>query len=104
MNHPLNATVEHRPRLYFQLEEIDSESDSAYSSASETDIELLSSDTGSSAMGDLPRVTLKQMGGARMAQENQPLRYPELNENFELKSGLINLLPRFHGILMHEHH
>ncbi|MED6174373.1 hypothetical protein PIB30_068456, partial [Stylosanthes scabra] len=38
------------------------------------------------------------MGGASMALENQPVRYPELNENFELKTGLINLLPRFHGM------
>ncbi|MED6210250.1 hypothetical protein PIB30_062434 [Stylosanthes scabra] len=53
---------------------------------------------GASNMGDLPRLTLKQMGGASMALENQPVRFPELNENFELKSGLINLLLRFHGM------
>ncbi|MED6177377.1 hypothetical protein PIB30_097546 [Stylosanthes scabra] len=53
-----------------------------------------------SNMGYLPRITLKQMGGASMALENQPVRFPELNENFELKSGLINLLPRLHGMLM----
>ncbi|MED6165521.1 hypothetical protein PIB30_100317, partial [Stylosanthes scabra] len=78
---------------YSQIEEVFSESDSAYSSASETDIELPSSDSGTSTMGDLPRITLKQMGGASMALENQLVRFLELNENFELKSGLINLLP-----------
>ncbi|MED6138242.1 hypothetical protein PIB30_072413 [Stylosanthes scabra] len=77
----------------FQIEEIASESASAYSFASETDIELPSSDTDTITMGDLPIVTLKQMGEASMALENQPVRYPELNKNFELKSGLINLLP-----------
>ncbi|MED6213814.1 hypothetical protein PIB30_097038 [Stylosanthes scabra] len=29
-----------------------------------------------STMGDLPRITLKQMGGASMALENQPVRFP----------------------------
>ncbi|MED6210660.1 hypothetical protein PIB30_066284 [Stylosanthes scabra] len=49
--------------------------------------------TCTSNMGDLPRITLKQMSGSSMALENQLVRFPELNENFELKSGLINLLP-----------
>ncbi|MED6198310.1 hypothetical protein PIB30_065106 [Stylosanthes scabra] len=53
---------------------------------------------GTSTMGDLPRITLRQMGGASMALENHPVRFLELNESFELKSGLINLLPRFHGM------
>ncbi|MED6226393.1 hypothetical protein PIB30_103245, partial [Stylosanthes scabra] len=57
---------------YFQREEIASGSDSAYSSASKTDIELPFSDTGTNTMGDLLRITLKQMGGASMALENQP--------------------------------
>ncbi|MED6209959.1 hypothetical protein PIB30_059639, partial [Stylosanthes scabra] len=83
---------------YSQIEEAFSESDSAYSSAFEIDFELPSSDLGTSTMGDFPRITLKQMDGASMALENQPVRFPELNENFELKSGLINLLPRFHGM------
>ncbi|MED6150487.1 hypothetical protein PIB30_072761 [Stylosanthes scabra] len=73
---------------YSQIKEVFSETDSTYSSAFETDIELPSSDSGTSAMGDLPRITLKQMGGASMALENQPVQFPELNENFELKSGL----------------
>ncbi|MED6118080.1 hypothetical protein PIB30_116308, partial [Stylosanthes scabra] len=43
------------------------------------------------------RLTLKQLGGASTAFDNQPNRFPELNANFELKSGLINLLPKFCG-------
>ncbi|MED6202549.1 hypothetical protein PIB30_106702, partial [Stylosanthes scabra] len=57
---------------YSQIEEAFLESDSAYSSASKTDFELPSSDSGTSTMGDFPRITLKQMGGASMALENQP--------------------------------
>ncbi|MED6141865.1 hypothetical protein PIB30_107700, partial [Stylosanthes scabra] len=54
---------------YSQIEEAFSESDSAYSSASETGIELPSSDSGTPTMGDVPRITLKQMGRASMALE-----------------------------------
>ncbi|MED6124791.1 hypothetical protein PIB30_062270 [Stylosanthes scabra] len=43
------------------------------------------------------RLSLKQIGGASTAFDNQTARFPELNANFELKSGLINLLPKFHG-------
>ncbi|MED6143459.1 hypothetical protein PIB30_006411 [Stylosanthes scabra] len=37
------------------------------------------------------------LGGASTAFDNQPNQFPELNANFELKSGLINLLPKFCG-------
>ncbi|MED6200526.1 hypothetical protein PIB30_086007 [Stylosanthes scabra] len=88
--------VKHRIQFentwYSQIEKAFSESDSAYSSASETNIELPSSDSGTPTMGDLPRITLKQMGGASMALENQPVRFPNLNENFELKSEAWKLI------------
>ncbi|MED6223327.1 hypothetical protein PIB30_072903 [Stylosanthes scabra] len=92
--------LEFENNLRSQTENLASQNNSAYSSDSDSDCDILSSsDTGTFTMGDLPRITLKQMGGASMALENQPVRFPELNENFELKSGLINLLPRFHGML-----
>ncbi|MED6126985.1 hypothetical protein PIB30_083745 [Stylosanthes scabra] len=34
------------------------------------------------------RLTLKQIGEASTVFDNQPNRFPELNANFELKSGL----------------
>ncbi|MED6146984.1 hypothetical protein PIB30_039841 [Stylosanthes scabra] len=46
-------------------------------------------------MGD--RLTLKQIGDASTAFDNQPNRFPKLNANFKVKSGLINLLPKFYG-------
>ncbi|MED6128667.1 hypothetical protein PIB30_100128, partial [Stylosanthes scabra] len=51
----------------------------------------LASDKNPLTMGEI--LTLKQIGGASTAFANQPNRFPELNANFELKSGLINLLP-----------
>ncbi|MED6141253.1 hypothetical protein PIB30_101455, partial [Stylosanthes scabra] len=92
--------IEFENNLRSQTENLASVNNSSYSSNSDFDCDILSSsDTGTSNMGDLPRITLKQMGGASMALENQPVQFPELNENFELKSGLINLLPRFHEML-----
>ncbi|MED6221961.1 hypothetical protein PIB30_059809 [Stylosanthes scabra] len=86
--------IEFENNLRSQTKNLASVNNSSYSSYSDFDFEISSSsDTGTSNMGDLPRITLKQMGGASMALENQPVRFPELNENFELKSGLINLLP-----------
>ncbi|MED6221075.1 hypothetical protein PIB30_050969 [Stylosanthes scabra] len=61
----------------------------------DSDTRTASSDTGTFTMGE--RLTLKQIGGASTAFDNQTARFPELNANFELKSGLINLLPKFHG-------
>ncbi|MED6153830.1 hypothetical protein PIB30_105914, partial [Stylosanthes scabra] len=89
--------VQFEEHLRSQVEELTSDNNSVYSSASETNFELSSSDPGTSVTGDNPRLTLKQLGGASTALENQPSKYPELNANFELKSGLINLLPKFHG-------
>ncbi|MED6170063.1 hypothetical protein PIB30_027243 [Stylosanthes scabra] len=80
----IERTLKHarqtRRRMHFenslisQAGELTSEENFVYSSASESDIELSSSKTG------------------------QPTRYPELNDNFELKSGLIKLLTNFHGL------
>ncbi|MED6150014.1 hypothetical protein PIB30_068061 [Stylosanthes scabra] len=90
----IRRRIEFENNLHSQTENLASVNNSSYSSDSDFDCDILSSfDTGTSNMGDLPRITLKQMGGASMALENQPVRFPELNENFELKSGLINLLP-----------
>ncbi|MED6163571.1 hypothetical protein PIB30_081283 [Stylosanthes scabra] len=89
--------IEFENNLRSQTENLATENNSAYSSDSDFDFDIpSSSDTGTSIMGNLPRITLKQMGEASMSLENQPVRFSELNENFELKSGLINLLPRFH--------
>ncbi|MED6127846.1 hypothetical protein PIB30_092040 [Stylosanthes scabra] len=59
-------------------------------SDSDSNTQTTSSDTGTFNMGE--KLTLKQIGGASTAFDNQPNRFPELNSNFELKSSLINLL------------
>ncbi|MED6223027.1 hypothetical protein PIB30_070055 [Stylosanthes scabra] len=70
--------IEFENSLHSQIENLASENNSAYSSDSDFDCDrLFSSDTGTSNMGDLPRITLKQMGGASMALENQLIRFPD---------------------------
>ncbi|MED6175195.1 hypothetical protein PIB30_076067 [Stylosanthes scabra] len=57
--------IEFKNNLRSQTENLAFENNSAYSSDSDFDCDKLSSsDTGTSNMGDLPRITLKQMGGA----------------------------------------
>ncbi|MED6127971.1 hypothetical protein PIB30_093175 [Stylosanthes scabra] len=82
--------IEFENYLRSQAESLATENKYVHSSDSDSEFEIPFSNAGDNTMGDLPRITLKQMGGASMALENQPVRYPELNENFELKSGLIN--------------
>ena len=44
------------------------------------------------------RITLKEIGAPDVVTQPLQVRYPDLDANFELKTGLINLLPRFHGL------
>ncbi|MED6140615.1 hypothetical protein PIB30_094955 [Stylosanthes scabra] len=57
--------IEFENNLCSQTKNLASENNSAYSSDFDFDCDRLSSsDTGTSNMGDLPRITLKQVGGA----------------------------------------
>ncbi|MED6170697.1 hypothetical protein PIB30_033463 [Stylosanthes scabra] len=66
-----------------------------FGSSSDSDTQSSSSVSGTPTMAE--RLTLKQLGGASTTFDNQPNRFPKLNTNFELKSRLINLLPKFCG-------
>ncbi|MED6208356.1 hypothetical protein PIB30_044247 [Stylosanthes scabra] len=83
--------IEFENNLCSRINDLASENDFAYSSDPDFDLDL--SDSGTSIMNDdISKLMLKQLGGARTAMENQPTRYPELNANFELKSGIDNCL------------
>ncbi|MED6164925.1 hypothetical protein PIB30_094821 [Stylosanthes scabra] len=71
------------------------EEETIYSSASESYFELPFSDTGTVVMADNPNqgLTLRELCSPNLAFQLQHARYTKLNANFELKSGLINLLP-----------
>ncbi|KAI9086577.1 hypothetical protein K1719_031438 [Acacia pycnantha] len=43
------------------------------------------------------RPTLKELAAPDVNYQPLCLQYPDLDANFELKSGLIQLLPKFHG-------
>ncbi|MED6162521.1 hypothetical protein PIB30_071243, partial [Stylosanthes scabra] len=81
--------IEFENFLYSQTENLATEEISVDSSLSDSESEKFFSPThaGTLHMAEPPRVTLRQMGGASVALENQPVRYPELNENFELKTS-----------------
>ena len=45
----------------------------------------------------VPNQTMRQMGTINVAQQPLCIDFPEV-ENLEIKTGLINLLPTFHGL------
>ena len=46
-----------------------------------------------------PNRTLKELTALTFDQQPLSIDYPPLNVAFELKSGMIHLLPTFHGFL-----
>ncbi|XP_025702904.1 uncharacterized protein [Arachis hypogaea] len=61
--------------------------------------ELSLSDSGDIDMADPPRrITLKEDGAPDLALQPLHILYPALDPNFELKSGTINLLPKYSGM------
>ncbi|MED6111563.1 hypothetical protein PIB30_053367 [Stylosanthes scabra] len=77
--------IEFENSLYSQTENLATEEIFVDSSLSDSESEKLFSPTraGTLNMAEPPRITLHQMGGASVALENQLVRYPELNENFD---------------------
>ncbi|KAL4293795.1 hypothetical protein AHAS_Ahas18G0163800 [Arachis hypogaea] len=55
-------------------------------------------DLGTETMAAPRRVTLKEAGAPNFVLQPLQVRHPELNANFELKTALINLLPKFQGL------
>ncbi|KAL4394100.1 hypothetical protein AHAS_Ahas02G0118200 [Arachis hypogaea] len=55
-------------------------------------------DLGTNTMAAPRRVTLKEAGAPDYVLQPLHVLHPNLNANFELKTALINLLPRFHGL------
>ncbi|KAL4276267.1 hypothetical protein AHAS_Ahas20G0190100 [Arachis hypogaea] len=68
-----------------------------YLSAGSTEFSL--SDSGDTVMADPPRrITLKEAGAPDLDLQPLQILYPALDPNFELKSGTINLLPKYNGL------
>ena len=47
--------------------------------------------------------TLKELAAPNMAYQPLGIHYPELDADFELKFGLIHLLPKFHHLVEKTH-
>jgi len=48
--------------------------------------------------------TLKELAAPDVTYQPLCIQYPELDADFELKSGLIHLLPKFHGLAGEDPH
>ena len=76
--------------------ESDLESATSYSSVGTTNTSL--HPTGEPHMAEPRRITLHEQGAPDIILQPLQARYPNLDPNFELKSSLINLLPKYHGL------
>ncbi|XP_016199690.1 uncharacterized protein LOC107640699 [Arachis ipaensis] len=72
------------------------EEETIYSSIRTTNTSSI--DLGSKTMATPRRVTLKEPGAPDFILQSLQVHHLELNANFELKTTLINLLPKFHGL------
>ncbi|KAI9115702.1 hypothetical protein K1719_013371 [Acacia pycnantha] len=52
----------------------------------------------SDIMAEEKHHTLKELGAPDVNYQPLCIQYPDLAANFELKSGLIHLFPKFHGL------
>ena len=75
--------------------ESDLESATSYSSVGTTNTSL--HPTGEPHMAEPRRITLHEQGAPDIRLQPLQARYPNLDPNFELKSSLIHLLPKYHG-------
>ncbi|KAL4337310.1 hypothetical protein AHAS_Ahas12G0097400 [Arachis hypogaea] len=76
--------------------ESDLEFATSYSSVGTTNTSL--HPTGEPYMAEPWRITLHEQGAPDIILQPLQARYPNLDPNFELKSSLINLLPKYHGL------
>ncbi|KAL4287542.1 hypothetical protein AHAS_Ahas19G0196600 [Arachis hypogaea] len=76
--------------------ESDLESATSYSSVDTTNTSL--HPTGEPHMAEPRRITLHEQGALDIILQPLQARYPNLDPNFELKSSLINLHPKYHGL------
>ncbi|KAL4275786.1 hypothetical protein AHAS_Ahas20G0142000 [Arachis hypogaea] len=72
------------------------EEETIYSSIDTTNTSSI--DLGTDTMAAPRRVTLKEAGAPDFVLQPLQVCHPELNANFELKTALINLLPKFHEL------
>ncbi|KAL4374027.1 hypothetical protein AHAS_Ahas05G0140700 [Arachis hypogaea] len=69
----------------------------SYSFVGTTDIS--SHTTSENLMVEPCRITLHEQGAPNLILQPLQARYLNLDPNFELKNSLINLLPKYHGLL-----
>ena len=82
---------------------VSSEGESEPPSESETSSFITDSvDSRTDSMAAPRRITLQEAGAPDFTLQTYQVRHPNLAADFELKTALINLLPKFHGLLAQE--
>ncbi|KAL0451787.1 UNVERIFIED_CONTAM: hypothetical protein Slati_1156800 [Sesamum latifolium] len=92
-------------RLQKEIKQLKGEAST--SSESEADLALdvpTSSDFEEEVMAQNPERTINEMTSLDLNQQAICIEYPTLDVDFELKSGLIHLLPTFHGLAGEDPH
>jgi len=81
-------------------DEVDSEAsfEEETNSSPTKSIDTSSIDLGTDTMAAPRRITLKEAGAPDFTLQPFQAHHPKLNADFELKTSLINLLPKFHGL------
>ncbi|KAL0445352.1 UNVERIFIED_CONTAM: hypothetical protein Slati_2257900 [Sesamum latifolium] len=79
------------------------------STSSETEINLAldvptSNDSEEEVMAQNPERTINEMTSLDLNQQSLCIEYPDLDVDFELKSGLIHLILTFHGVAGEDPH
>ncbi|XLT25310.1 hypothetical protein HN873_056602 [Arachis hypogaea] len=68
---------------------------------SESETSSFTTDSVDSRVGDMAehrRITLQEAGAPNFTLQPYQVRHPNLAADFELKTALINLMPKFHGL------
>ncbi|KAL0404700.1 UNVERIFIED_CONTAM: hypothetical protein Sradi_2110800 [Sesamum radiatum] len=96
-----------RPHVDSEKKPSNSKGEASTSSESETGLALdipTFSDSEEEVMAQNPERTIKEMTSLDLNQQPLCIEYPTLDVDFELKSGLIHLLPTFRGLAGEDPH
>ena len=70
----------------------------------EIEVEAEHLDTITPMADNVQNRTLKELAAPDVNYQSLCIQYPDLDADFELKSGLIHLIPKFHGLAREDPH
>ncbi|KAL0417019.1 UNVERIFIED_CONTAM: hypothetical protein Slati_3533800 [Sesamum latifolium] len=92
-------------RLQKETKQLKGEASTSFESEADLALDVpTSSDSEEEVMAQNPKRTIKEMTSLDLNQQPLCIEYPTLDVDFELKSGLIHLLPTFRGLVGEDPH